>query len=116
MKLANLIKGSPSRVQVATATPATFATDPARLNTAVATIATVAASNPPDSQMGEFSGAEELMVRKWLRAIGETDPALIDQSIYYCRTDSRSKQFFLSQARAFEDGTTSTEGRELWEK
>jgi hypothetical protein len=96
MKLAELIKGSSSPAQFATATPATFATAPSQPKSSVATVATVTVTTADNSSLSE---ADTLLLLGWLESIGETAQDLIQRIIDRCKTDGVSREFFLREAK-----------------
>jgi len=102
MSLSDLIKGTARPGAFATATPATVATDDQWKTPTVATVATVnvATSTSDCYSTDSFSSDEERLVRRWLSSIGETEQSLIERTIYYCRNDGRSREFFLAQSLA----------------
>lgn len=68
MSLASLIRGNSVPDKFATATPATFATEPLKPDRSVATVATVAVAMPRIERRSEVSGASENNVQWGLLA------------------------------------------------
>jgi len=101
MSLSDLIKGKSPLTTSATVTLATFATDEQGRGGSVATVAPVNVAIPEtvDGAGATFSATSERLVRNWLHEIGETDQSLVEKAIHHCRTDIRSRDFFLVQAK-----------------
>uniref|UniRef100_UPI0040559A3B hypothetical protein n=1 Tax=Orrella sp. TaxID=1921583 RepID=UPI0040559A3B len=97
MKLRDLIRKNDSQA-VATATPATFATDAHKELANVATVATVAVANPQEQNSPPLNASEEMAIRAWLKRIQEDDPVVIDEVIEKCRLNPADLSYFLKQA------------------
>jgi hypothetical protein len=117
MSLSDLIKGTSRPEAFATATHATFATDEQVENPSVATVATVnVATTLANCKTDKFSDEDEKLVRCWLASIGETDQSLINRTIRFCRTDARSREFFLAQSLKFREQAAILGEEMTWER
>ncbi len=101
MTLSDLIRGNLPAQTVATATAATSATDNRRGKPLVATVAPVSVAGDGWDADGPFAAADEAAVRAWLASIGENDSSLVEKIIHYCKTDSRSRVYFLGESDRF---------------
>ena len=79
---------------VATATPATLE---ANDSVTVATVATVAVADSPESVM-QLSSDKESRIRTWLAHTGETDQAIIDEALDKCHVDVKHRQYYLKRS------------------
>jgi hypothetical protein len=95
MILSRLIKKG-GLTSTMTATVATPATDTPHSPATVAPVATVAVAEHP---IPALSSNEEAMIRTWLAHIRETDLAQINQLLEKCRTNLKTRQYVLEQAR-----------------
>lgn len=84
--------------KVATATPATFATQAGGERQTVASVATVAVAKPPQGQTARMTSDEEQAIRAWLALIGETDPVTMAEVIDNCRRDAGAREYFVGRA------------------
>ena len=105
MSLAALIRGKATVAgKVATATPATFATDRGRTvaTVAIVTVATQSKPNPHPVHLSlvPMLAEEEKAVRDWLAQINETDPATIAEVIGQCQRDADARDYFTGRAAA----------------
>lgn len=117
MSLSDLIKGTYRPRAFETATPATLATDEQVEHPSVATVATVnVTTTVANCKTDEFSDEDEDLVRCWLTSIGETDQSLINRTIRFCRTDARSREFFLAQSLEFKEQTAILGAEVTWGK
>lgn len=92
MTLSNLIRKG-GLAQVATATPATLATQEIASGATVAQVATVAVAKPP-----ALTVEEETAIRGWLAHIEETDADIISEVLNQCRADMEARAYFLRRA------------------
>ena len=92
MTLSNLIRKG-GLAQVATATPATLATQETASGTTVAQVATVAVAKPP-----ALTVEEETAIRAWLAHIEETDTEIIAEVLNQCHADGEARAYFLRRA------------------
>jgi hypothetical protein len=86
---------------VATAIPATAATEEGEKIGTVARVATVAVANPPSvksTPTAPMTADEESAIRAWLAHIEETDAAIIAVVLDQCRVDVEARGYFLRQA------------------
>jgi hypothetical protein len=84
---------------VATAIPATAATEEMEKAGTVARVATVAVANPPSVKpAATMTADEESAIRAWLANIEETDAAIIAVVLEQCRADVAARGYFLRQA------------------
>ena len=81
--------------KVATATPATVATQDAKIEQSVADVATVAVANARELQLFTLTSKDEMLIRSWLAYIEETDPSIIDHVLSQCRTDLDKRNYFI---------------------
>lgn len=94
MSLSNLIRKG-GLAQIATATPATLATQEAESAATVAQVATVAVASPLPPALSE---GEEAAIRAWLTYIAETNLETIAEVLDQCRTDAGARAYFLRRA------------------
>ena len=94
MTLSNLIRKG-GLAQIATATPATLATQETTSAPTVAQVATVAVAShlPPP-----LSEGDEAAIRAWLAHIEETDADTIAEVLDQCRADMAARAYFLQRA------------------
>lgn len=98
MSLKNLIRKKPSGA-VATATPATFATQHQVAPRKVAGVAKVAVATATEQKNNQtLSPNQERAIRRWLSAIGETDELQVAEVIDRCRMDPEALDYFLGRA------------------
>lgn len=84
---------------VATAIPATAATEEGEQAGTVARVATVAVANPPSAKpAAPMTADEESAISAWLAHIEETDAAIIAVVLDQCRADVEARGYFLRQA------------------
>ena len=96
MTLSKLIRKG-GLAQVATATPATLATQETGSAATVAQVATVAFAKP-QSTAAAMTAEEETAIRAWLSHIEETDAAIIAEVLSQCRADAEARAYFLRRA------------------
>ena len=96
MTLSVLIKKG-GLAKAATVTPATIATQETDEAVTVALVATVAVAIKPEP-LPELSPDEETSIRAWLTHIEETDPAIITEVLDECRSDPKSRRYFLQRS------------------
>lgn len=91
MTLSNLIRKG-GLAQVATATPATLATQETASAETVAQVATVAVAKLA------LTAEEETAIRGWLAHIEETDADIITEVLNQCRNNVEARAYFLRRA------------------
>ena len=87
--------------ELATAIPATAATEAGEKAGTVARVATVVVANPPSAKStppAPMTADEESAIRAWLAQIEETDAAIIAVVLDQCRADVAARGYFLRQA------------------
>lgn len=94
MTLSALIKKG-GLVKVATATPATLATQEPGQPETVAPVATVAVAPEPWIKL---STDDESGIRAWMAHIEETSPEIVAEVLKQCRTDPGALHYFLHRA------------------
>lgn len=94
MTLSNLIRKG-GLAQIATATPATLATQEEASAATVAGVATVAVASHPAPALSEN---DEAAIRAWLAYIAETNADTISEVLAQCRTDMEARAYFLRRA------------------
>jgi hypothetical protein len=118
MTLATLIqKGGITKV--ATATPATVATQEAEIGRTVAEVATVAVANPEEASLERhiedttpaLSETEESAIRTWLAHIEEANPDEIADVLNRCSKDPNAKAYFLLRAQEAPQPDTDNDDR-----
>ena len=105
MTLAALIQKG-GLAKVATATPATLATQKTEIGRPVAAVATVAVASPPELltatptrvPVSPMTEIEETAIRAWLAYIQETDQDTLGEVLNECRTDAGAREYFIGRA------------------
>jgi hypothetical protein len=119
MSLANLIRGKRTHDNIATATPATFATQETERERTVASVATVAVANSrevmPEAMslpaaetytptirqpLAPMTQREESAILEWLALIDEADPGIISEVIARCKRDLDARNYFTGRLAA----------------
>lgn len=100
MSLLNLIRGKRQPEKIATATPATFATQAAEIGRTVASVASVAVAESPQGKVEPMTAEEDTAIRAWLALIEETDPATITVVIEQCQRKAETRTYFTERAAA----------------
>lgn len=88
--------------KIATATPATFATQGGERGRAVATVAVATLRIPMSARQlsASMSIKEETAITAWLTWIKENDPATAAEVIERCRRDTDAREYFTGRAAA----------------
>ncbi len=107
MTLSTLIEKG-GLAKLATATPATLATQEADQSVTVAPVATVAVAASPEPPR-ELSAKEESSVRAWLAHIEERDPETIAEVLSKCHATTDARAYFLKRAEAVPDPVSINE-------
>jgi hypothetical protein len=94
--LSDLIKKRGLR-SIMTATAATIATHESNEASTVAKVATVAVTVMP-KKPPELTAEELVKLQAWLAYINEADPKIISELIEKCRTDKKTRCYFLHRS------------------
>lgn len=87
--------------EVATAIPATAATEEGKRVGTVARVATVAVATPPITESNTtaaMTANEEKAIRAWLEHIEEADAAIIAVVLDRCRVDAGARDYFIGRS------------------
>jgi len=85
--------------KLATATPATVATEGAVKTVTVAKVATVTVASPPQPAASCMTAEEEAAIQVWLAHIEETDSAEIQSVLDECHADPEARVYYLVRAQ-----------------
>lgn len=97
MSLSKLIRKRDS-LPIATAIPATSATQTGKYAGTVARVATVAVARPKERKHAPMTNQAVTAVMGWLASIEETDPETIDYVLTQCRIEPDALDYFLWRA------------------
>ena len=109
MSLLTLIKKG-GLADVVTMTPATIATVENNQTNTVAAVATVAVTDRLEAASDSLSTDEEIRILAWLAHINETNQETIDVIVSKCRTDVKTRLYFLQRSEEVgkKDGAFAT--------